>query len=68
MKNVCGSSNLFTNLDAVRIWLLDKGASRLDVDKSERPSMKWAFVGWVQIELKIILPDSSLLENGQLPD
>ena len=42
-KNFGGSTSLLRTHAAAREWLTEKDASRLDLDKIERPNTKWAF-------------------------
>jgi hypothetical protein len=67
-KNLGGSPALFTTHSAAKAWVEEKDASRMDIDKIERPNTKWAFVRWAQVEVKAILTKQTLLGNGQLPD
>jgi len=55
MKNLGGSPTLITNAGAAREWLQEKDENRLKIDKMERPSTKWVFVNWIQVEVKAIM-------------
>jgi len=67
-KNLGGSPTLITNAGAAREWLQEKDENRLNIDKIERPSTKWVFVNWLQVEVKAIRTNQPLLGAGQLPD
>ena len=67
-RNLGGSPTLLTNAGAPREWLQEKDENRLNIDKIERPSTKWLFVNWVQVEVKAIMTNQPLLGARQLPD
>jgi len=41
---------------------------RLDMANVPRPNTKWAFQRWVQVEVKAIVIEQPLLEQGPLPE
>jgi len=49
-------------------WLSEEEMKRLDYDKIERPSTKWEFVSFFNIDLKVVLDRQPLLGTGPLPD
>ena len=51
-----------------RAWLTSKEEVRLSLDKLDRPSTKWSFVGWSHVWLKVIMTNQPLLGRGRLPD
>jgi len=66
--NLGGSPTLLTTRTASREWLHEKDANRLDTDQVERPNTRRVFQRWVQVEVKAILVEQSLLVQGRLPD
>ena len=48
--NLGGSPTLLTTHTAVREWLHEKDANRLDKDQVERPNTKWVFQRWFRLK------------------
>jgi hypothetical protein len=67
-SNLGRSDSLITNLEMARAWLTSKEEVRLSLDKLDRPSTKWSFVGWSHVWLKVIMTNQPLLGRGRLPD
>jgi hypothetical protein len=66
--NLGGTPVLITNIEAAKAWLTEKDQIRLSREKLDRPSTKWAFDSWFQVNVKIILANQPLLGAGRLPD
>ena len=49
-------------------WLERQEKQRLDSDNLKRPSTKWLFVGFFNVDLKVVLDRQPLLGTGPLPD
>jgi len=49
-------------------WLSEEETKRLDHDKIERPSTKWEFVSFFNVDLKVVIDRQPLLGAGSLPD
>ena len=49
-------------------WLCEKEARRLDSDTIKRPSTKWEFVSFFNVDVKVVLDREPLLGTGPLPD
>jgi len=56
------------NLAEAEEWLSEEETKRLDLDKTERPSTKWEFVSFFNVDLKVVLDREPLLGIGPLPD
>jgi len=49
-------------------WLSEQEAKRLESDNIERPSTKWEFVRFYNVEVKVVIDREPLLGTGPLPD
>jgi len=49
-------------------WLSKEETKCLDHDKIERPSTKWKFVSFFNVDLKVVIDCQPLLGAGSLPD
>ena len=49
-------------------WLREEEVKRLDSDKIKRPSTKWVFVSFFNVDVKVVLDGEPLLGTGPLPD
>ena len=57
------------DLSAADKWLSEQETKRLDSDKIKRPSTKWVFVSFFNVDVKVVLDrQQPLLGTGPLPD
>jgi len=55
-------------LAEVEEWLSEEETKRLDHDKIERPTTKWEFVSFFNVDLKVVIDREPLMGTGPLPD
>ena len=67
-KNLTGGSPWIQRRAAAEQWLREKEAQRLEPDNTKRPDTKWAFEGFKNVEVKVVLDHAPLLGTGPLPD
>ena len=48
-------------------WLREKEQARLSIDNIERPNTKWVFMGYFNVDVKVVLDRQPLLGTGPLP-
>ena len=58
----------FNNFTAAENWLSKQEMKRLDSDNTQRPSTKWEFVSFFNVDVKVVLDRQPLLGTGPLPD
>ena len=57
------------DLSAAKKWLSEQETKRLDSDNIKRPSTKWEFVSFFNVDVKVVLDrQQPLLGTGPLPD
>ena len=57
------------DLSAAEKWLSEQETTRLDSDNIKRPSTKWEFVSFFNVDVKVVLDrQEPLLGTGPLPD
>ena len=56
------------DLSAAEKWLSGQETKRLDSDNIKRPSTKWEFVGFFNVDVKVVLDRQPLFGTGPLPD
>ena len=61
-------SRWINNLSEAEEWLREEEAKRLDSDKIKRPTTKWEFVSFFNVDVKVVLDREPLLGTGPLPD
>ena len=66
-KNSGGSPWIERN-EAAEEWLAEQEESRLNVDTIERPSTKWVFRGFSDVDVKVVFSQQPLLGTGPLLD
>ena len=66
-KNSEGSP-WFNRLSEAEAWLTEQEKKRLDPDNIARPSTKWEFVSFFNVDVKVVLDRQPLLGTGPLPD
>jgi len=49
-------------------WLNTREEERLDNERVERPNTKWAFEGFFNVDVKVVLDREPLVGTGPLPD
>ena len=49
-------------------WLSEEETKRLDSDKTERPSTKWMFVSFFNVDVKVVIDRQALMGADALPD
>jgi len=49
-------------------WLSEQETNRLESDNIERPSTKWVFVSFFNVDVQVVLDRQPLLGTGSLPD
>ena len=49
-------------------WLREEEVKCLDSDKIKRPSTKWKFVSFFNVDVKVVLDREPLLGTSPLPD
>jgi len=49
-------------------WLSEEEKKRLDTDKIKRPSTKWEFVSFFNVDVKVVIDREPLLGARSLPD
>ena len=49
-------------------WLREKEQACLSIDNIERPNTKWVFMGYFNVNVKVVLDRQPLLGTGPLPD
>ena len=49
-------------------WLNEKEEERLGINNIERPDTKWAFEGFSDVDVRVVLTRQPLLGTGPLPD
>ena len=49
-------------------WLNEQETKRLESDNIKRPSTKWKFIGFWNVDIKVVLDRQPLLGIGPLPD
>ncbi|KAL9959464.1 hypothetical protein ACROYT_G032790 [Oculina patagonica] len=55
-------------LSAAEKWLSEQETKRLAPDNVKRPSTKWKFVSFFNVDVKVVLDRQPLLGTGPLPD
>lgn len=58
---------MISTLQEVRDWLSLREETRLNVDNVDRPSTKWAFVLFINVQVSVILDRQPLMGTGPLP-
>lgn len=66
-KNSGGSPWIRRNA-AGEDWLREKKEERLNIDTVERPSTRWVFRGFSDVDVKIVFNQQPLLGTGPLPE
>ena len=66
-KNSVGSTWI-NWLSEAEGWLSEQEKKRLDPDNIARPSTKWEFVSFFNVDVKVVLDRQPLLGTGPLPD
>jgi len=61
-------SRWINKLSEAEEWLREEDAKRLDSDKIKRPSTKWEFVSFFNVDVKVVFDREPLLGTGSLPD
>ena len=61
-------STWINKLDKAEKWLQKQEAVRLDPDNIKRPSTKWRFLNFLNVDLKAVLDRQPLMGTGPLPD
>ena len=61
-------SHWITDLSAAEKWLSEQETKRLESDNIKRPSTKWEFVSFFNVDVKVVLDRQPLLGTGPLPD
>jgi hypothetical protein len=61
-------SQWITKLEDAEKWLNQREELRLSNEKVDRPSTKWAFDGFFNVDLKVVLDRKPLVGTGPLPD
>ena len=56
------------DLSAAEKWLSGQETKRLESDNIKRPSTKWEFVSFFNVDVKVVLDRQPLLGTGPLPD
>ena len=57
------------DFSAAEKWLSEQKTKRLDTDKIKRPSTKWVFVSFINVDVKVVLDrQQPLLGTDPLPD
>ena len=58
----------FNDFTAAENWLSKQEMKRLDSDNTQRPSTKWEFLSFFNVDVKVVLDHQLLLGTGPLPD
>ena len=61
-------SQWYNKLEDAEKWLNTREEERLDNERVERPNTKWAFEGFFNVDVKVVLDRQPLVETGPLPD
>ncbi|KAL9964566.1 hypothetical protein ACROYT_G028222 [Oculina patagonica] len=61
-------SSWINKLPAAEKWLREQETKRLASDNIKRPSTKWKFVSFFNVDVKVVLDRQPLLGTGPLPD
>ena len=61
-------SQWFNKLEDAGQWLSCQEELRLDLERVERPNMKWVFENFFNVDLKVVLDRLPLVGTGPLPD
>jgi len=61
-------SQWYNKLEDAEKWLITREEERLDNERVERPSTKWAFEGFFNVDVKVVLDSQPLVGTGPLPD
>jgi len=62
------SSQWFNKLENAGKWLITQEELRLDNERVERPSTKWVFENFFNVDVKVVLDRQPLVGTGPLPD
>jgi len=62
------SSQWFNKLENAEKWLITQEELRLDNERVERPSTKWVFENFFNVDVKVVLDRQPLVGTGPLPD
>jgi len=61
-------SQWFNKLEDAEKWLITQEEERLDNERVERSSTKWAFESSFNVDVKVVLDRQLLVGTGPLPD
>ena len=61
-------SQWYNKLEDAEKWLNTREEERLDNERVERPNMKWAFKGFFNVDVKVVLDRQPLVGTGPLSD
>ena len=61
-------SQWYNKLEDAGKWLINREEERLDNERVERPSTKWAFEAFFNVDVKVVLDRQPLVGTGPLPD
>ena len=61
-------SQWFNKLEDAEKWLNTREEERLDNERVERPNTKWAFEGFFNVDVKVVLDRQPLVGTGPLPE
>jgi len=61
-------SQWFNKLEDAEKWLITQEELRLDNERVERPSTKWVFENFFNVDVKVVLDRQPLVGTGPLPD